>query len=206
METDSARTEQSHLDLGCGATPRNPYGKQLLYGVDLSRPDSDLFCDFRAANLAIEPIPYPDNSFSSVSAFDFIEHVPRILSTFDGKGTRFPFIELMNDIWRVLAPNGLLYALTPAYPRPEAFQDPTHVNVISARTHEYFCGESPLGRMYGFNGAFDVVRAEWARLPEAFSAAISPMGWRETRRHVRNIRKYRLSHFLWELRARKPSA
>ena len=32
---------------------------------------------FRLANLSIDPIPHPDSSFDSISAFDFLEHVPR---------------------------------------------------------------------------------------------------------------------------------
>ena len=195
----------AHLDLGCGDAPRNPYGRARLCGVDLRGTGGAPFHDFRIANLSVEPIPYPDDSFASVSAFDFIEHVPRILPTPDGRGTRAPFIELMNEIWRVLAPGGRLYALTPAYPRPEAFQDPTHVNVISDRTHEYFCGPVPQGRMYGFAGAFDVLRAEWAALPEAFSAEAPAMSWKRAHKHRRNVRLGRLSHFLWELQARKPA-
>lgn len=70
----------SHLDLGCGALARNPYGRRSLFGVDL-RPLSataDPATEFRAANLPFEPIPYPDDRFASVSAFDFLEHVPRV--------------------------------------------------------------------------------------------------------------------------------
>src|SRR5687767_9917547 len=61
-----------HLDLGCGRFPRNPYARGQLCGVDI-RPlaEAEGF-DYRVANLILEPIPYPDDSFSSVSAFDFI--------------------------------------------------------------------------------------------------------------------------------------
>ena len=194
-----------HLDLGCGDMPRNPYGREQLCGVDLRGAGGPRFHDFRVANLSVEPIPWPDDSFASVSAFDFLEHVPRVLPTADGRGTRAPFVELMNEIWRVLAPGGRLYALTPAYPGQEAFQDPTHVNVITEQTHRYFCGSPPPARMYGFTGAFDVLRAEWAPLPEAFSATVTPMSWKRAYRHRRALRKGRLSHFLWELQARKPA-
>lgn len=153
----------THLDLGCGKFPRNPYGRARCFGVDIRELPSTPTFESRVANLALDPIPYGDSTFGSVSAFDFIEHVPRILLTPDGKQTRFPFIDLMNEIWRVLAPGGRLYAMTPAYPQPEAFQDPTHVNIITERTHEYFCGESPFGRIYGFDGHFRMIRAEWAR-------------------------------------------
>ena len=78
----------------------------------------------------MQPIPYPDCSFDSISAFDFIEHVPRILAI-NQESTKFPFVELMSEIWRVLKPNGMFYALTPAFPHGAAFHDPTHVNFIA---------------------------------------------------------------------------
>jgi SAM-dependent methyltransferase len=162
-----------HLDIGCGKVPRNPYSREKLCGVDICSSDSTEAFDFRAANLSLEPIPYPSDTFGSVSAFDFIEHVPRILPTADGRDTFFPFIRLMDEIWRVLAHGGRLYALTPAFPRLQAFVDPTHVNFITEGTHEYFCGEKPFAHMYGFNGRFNVVRAHWVHHHEAVKATFS---------------------------------
>lgn len=159
-----------HLDLGCGGVPRNPYQRGELCGVDIQPlvlPD----IDYRSANLSIDPIPFPDNHFQSVSAFDFIEHVPRILPTSDGQNTRFPFIELMNEVWRVLAPGGLFYAITPAFPDPDAFVDPTHVNIITDQTHTYFCGDEPKGAMYGFDGRFDAKRVLWVHGPSSYDVS-----------------------------------
>jgi hypothetical protein len=56
------------LDLGCGLNIRNPYGFDEVYGLDI-----------RTCDLAVEPIPFPDNYFDCISALDFIEHIPRIL-------------------------------------------------------------------------------------------------------------------------------
>lgn len=158
-----------HLDLGCGDHPRNPYGRARLAGVDIRPLPAGSHFEYRVANLALQPIPFPDDSFGSVSAFDFIEHMPRVLMAPDGAGTVFPFVRLMDEIWRVLAPGGRLYAITPAYPSPEAFVDPTHVNIITERSHTYFCGDAPEARMYGFGGRFDVRRVEWVHIVEAFS-------------------------------------
>jgi SAM-dependent methyltransferase len=160
---------------------------------------------FRQANLSIDPIPHPDSSFDSISAFDFLEHVPRVLNTVDGRGTRFPFVDLMNQIHRVLKPGGRLYALTPAFPRPEAFQDPTHVNFISEQTWRYFCGAEPMGRMYGFAGRFEMLQNEWALYPEAFTPG-APLNWRRKYRHWRLRRTGRLSHLKWEFVCVKPPA
>ena len=163
-----------------------------------SRPGVEL----RAANVVLDPIPYPDDHFGSVSAYDFIEHVPRILPTPDGRATWFPFIGLMNEIWRVLAPGGRLYALTPAYPNAAVFVDPTHVNFITEHTHEYFCGEDRLGQIYGFDGRFDARRVEW--VVNLDSLVAQPRTLRQELRRWNRKRRGRLTHLLWELEAVKP--
>ena len=78
-------------------------------------------------------------------------------------------------------------------------QDPTHVNVITERTHEYFCGDNPLGRMYGFAGRFRCLRAEWvvAADAERSGALGRAQRWRRWRRRL----KGQLSHLLWEFEA-----
>ena len=220
----------THLDLGCGKYPRNPYAQQRLFGIDIRElPPTPTF-ESRVANLALDPIPYADGMFGSVSAFDFIEHIPRVLAVPDERRTILPFIALMNEIWRVLAPGGRLYAVTPAYPQAEAFQDPTHVNIITERTHEYFCGERPFGAIYGFEGRFRLVRTHWVRhhnldftgpekdeeraaLRRAQARGRQPARWvasqlRELLRILRGKRPWRLpehrkAHLLWEFEAVK---
>ena len=199
-----ANVPPRHLDLGCGAAPRNPYRQSELYGVDIRAFGIDPRFEFRAANLTLEAIPFNDGFFGSVSAFDFLEHVPRVLFTPAGAGTRFPFIDLMSEVWRVLAPGGRFYALTPAYPHPQAFQDPTHVNVITDLTHEYFCGEQPYGANYGFVGRFHAHRAEWVVSRDAEVA--TPFTLQQRMRRWRRRIKGQLSHVLWELEAVKPAA
>lgn len=208
-----------HLDLGCGKRPRNPYGRSELHGIDVRPAPDGVDFQHRVANLTLEPIPYGDESFGSVSAYDFIEHIPRILPAPDGHGTVFPFIRLMNEIWRVLVPGGRLYALTPAFPHAEAFTDPTHVNIITEGTHEYFCGDAPLGRMYGFNGHFRLLRCEWVDIAYHYSALEgSPENRRPyslAKRFSRRLRTWsrrlrgkrdrgRAPYLLWEWEAVKP--
>lgn len=191
-----------HLDLGCGSRPRNPYEYNQLCGVDIVRhPDLAENIEFRLANLATGPIPFEDNGFDSVSAFDFIEHIPRVLS--DGAdGTRLPFIELMNEIWRVLKPDGRFYAITPAYPGEEVFRDPTHVNIITRLTHNYFCDERRFARNYGFHGAFEAVQVAWVhpRLNATAAKSFKKTCKSLFRSMVRGKRK---THLLWEFRAIK---
>lgn len=210
-----------HLDLGCGKFPRNPYGRAELCGVDVRPLSGSADFDYRVANLILDPIPYPDHSFGSVSAYDFIEHVPRVLPSADGRSTVFPFVRLMDEIWRVLQPGGRFYALTPAYPHPEAFADPTHVNIIAEGTHAYFCGDKPLARMYGFAGRFTALRTQWVHIHDVYSTLANAPENRRPRgplkRLARGLRGFsrrlrgkpddrRKIYLLWELEAVKPPA
>lgn len=193
--------KKKSLDLGCNNRPRNPYNYDELYGIDLA-PQLIERVTYVQANLALEPIPFPDSYFDCVSAFDFIEHIPRQVLSLGTNQTRLPFIELMNEIWRVLKPGGVFYAVTPAYPSPEAFQDPTHVNIITKRTHEYFCGDKPGAETYGFIGRFEVLRTEFV-VPKMALTADRSVGKYIYALKSKILFPNRLSHMLWELKAEK---
>lgn len=138
------------LDLGCGEQPRNIFGISDAWGLDIRNPHNHT--NIKTADLAVEQIPFSDGYFSHITAFDFIEHIPRVLYL---PKRRFPFVELMNEIYRVLMPGGVFLSLTPSFPHQEAFQDPTHVNYITDRTIKcYFCEPDLWGSMYGFKGRF----------------------------------------------------
>ena len=131
------------LDLGCGETIRNPYQALKVVGLDI-----------QDADLAIEPIPFKDNYFDFVTAYDFLEHIPRLLYV---PQRRYPFVELMSEIYRVLNIGGKFLSSTPAFPHGAAFQDPTHVNIITPDTfYEYFDDQKTWAKMYGFKGAFHI--------------------------------------------------
>ena len=143
------------LDLGCGANPRNHYKADAFLALDqfpVEKTPSDWYLQ---ADLVWEPIPCLDNSLDYVTAFDFIEHMPRVI--YVDKHAKYPFIDLMNEIWRVLVPGGLFYSSTPAFPHAAAFQDPTHVNIITPDTWgEYFDDKKRWASVYGFKGAFHI--------------------------------------------------
>lgn len=189
-----------HLDLGCGDLPRNPYNAQNLYGLDIRKYSDTAQVKFCVANLSLEKIPFETGFFSSVSAFDFIEHIPRVLYDPARGGTFFPFIELMNEIHRVLKPKGRFYAVTPFFPAEEAFKDPTHVNFISSNTHRYFCGDNPMARMYGFNGDFDLLSVVKG-VPRNFHNPSRPR-WAEQLAYVRRYLTNDITHIKWEFQKR----
>lgn len=202
MSNTISKLATKHLDLGCGTKPRNPYRQAELYGLDiragLNEPGVK---EIRAANLCVEPIPFESNSFDSLSAYDFLEHIPRVAVDFTNQKTHFPVINLMNEVWRVLKKDGLFYAVAPAFPHALAFADPTHVNIMTAQTHRYFTGTNPMGRMYGYEGSFELVR----------QALIHPRGdYQPPNPSVKLTLKMaadslmgRRSHLLWEFKAIK---
>lgn len=147
------------LDLGCGANPKNPFNANEIYGIDIRE---DVALNIKKADLVMESIPYEDEMFDYVTAHDLIEHIPRVIYA---PTRRSPFIELMNEIYRVLKPGGLFLSFTPAFPNAAAFIDPTHVNIISEGTFPLYFGnrapDSPWAVIYGFKGAFNVIVEEW---------------------------------------------
>lgn len=137
------------LDLGCGENPRNPFNASQIYGLDIRE---NLEKNIRYADLAVDALPFPENMFDFISAYDFLEHIPRVIYL---PQRRFPFIQLMNEIHRVLKPGGIFFSRTPFYPISSAFTDPTHVNVITADTFPmYFDDKHTWARMYGFKEGF----------------------------------------------------
>jgi SAM-dependent methyltransferase len=191
-----------HLDLGCGTRPKNPFEHEDLYGVDI-RADSAALSNatIATANLSVSPIPFEDNYFDSVSAYDFFEHIPRVAIDYANKTSRFPFIELMNEIWRVLKPNGILYAVTPAFPHEKALRDPTHVNIITSKTHRYFTTPEVMARMYGFEGEFKLVRQCWVHPRGAYEPTNPGFGHRL--RAIGERISGQQSHLVWEFSATK---
>ena len=188
-----------HLDIGCGSNPRNPFDYTELYGVDIVEQNPTTF-NYKQCNVIFEPLPFNDSSFDSVSAYDFLEHVPRT-TTINNQGV-FPFIHVMNEVYRVLRPGGIFYAITPGYPRVEAFVDPTHVNFITKKTHTYFTSPKYKARMYGFKGKFKIVRkVKWIKLTQETRNDIWLL---KTLKNIfYTIYFVKKSHLIWEFQAIK---
>jgi SAM-dependent methyltransferase len=149
-----------HVDMGCGHHPRNPFNADKLIGVDII-PVSELPINQHVKYVQIlssGEIPLPDGSVDSISGFDFLEHLSR------GNGSsQNEFIGFMNEAHRLLRPGGVLFLVTPAFPSPAAFQDPTHVNFITSETVKYFLGPTALAQSmgYGFKGSFNLIYQCW---------------------------------------------
>lgn len=186
----------------------------------LDRPEGlSTDVDYRQFDLGSGP-PIGDGEVDVVTAFDFLEHIPRQVRD-SRNSTRYPFIELMNDVSRVLRNGGFFIAVTPAFPSPDAFADPTHVNYISKGTIDYFCGDDAavarrLG--YGFSGSFEKTLNKWisphspiwgyAETGSMFREMSGPLQWEEVTRlpsrrayFVRSrTSPFQCSHLLWVMK------
>lgn len=192
-----------HLDLGCGMLARNPYRAKELWGCDVFEHEQKSEAagfKFVFADISRPPLPFKDNFFSSVSAFDVIEHVPR--TEYQNGVLKFPFVSLMSEVFRILEPKGVFLASTPVFPHPSVFQDPTHVNFITDATHNYFCGPEAFAHRYGFKGQFSVRKAGREAPKNLHNISSSKM--RKIYRNIEHIIfKGGLSHMTWELIAEK---
>jgi SAM-dependent methyltransferase len=192
-----------HLDLGSGLFPRNPLGAAEVVGLDLRDAkaiNEQSSAKVLAWNAVSEKIPFSDQSFSSCSAFDFLEHIPRVWPARNGADVSFPFVELMSEIHRVLRPGGLFLAATPVYPTVDAFTDPTHVNFLTKESHRYFCGSDPWARAYGFRGRFHPELIEIG-LPHFLYSTLPSAPVRQAKLFWRRIIGQQSTHLLWCLRA-----
>ena len=135
------------LDIGCGAQKQPG-----AIGIDRRPlPGVDVICDFERA------LPFKQGSVAVAYSFHSVEHI-RDLITF------------MEELYRVCAPDAMVYVKTPYYASRKAFIDPTHVRFMTEESFEYF--KSP--NYYGLKTNFETVsitynmRKPFKFLPEYF--------------------------------------
>jgi SAM-dependent methyltransferase len=144
------------LDIGSGPEPKNPFKADKVFGADLR---ANISKNVVYADLASGSLPFENEMFDYVTAHDVLEHIMRV--SLVGGETKFPLIQLINEVFRVLKPGGIFFNIQPCFPAKEAFQDPTHVNIMSEDTmHHYFC-EPAWARIYGYEGSFKMIDDGW---------------------------------------------
>jgi SAM-dependent methyltransferase len=79
-------------------------------------------------------------------------------------GFHYPHIQLFQEIWRVLKPNGIFESVTPIK-EPGLHGRPTHVSVWNAETFQQFTRRGidfQRGHMksYGFTGEFKIMSSQ----------------------------------------------
>lgn len=125
------REQGIRLDIGCGSSKQAGF-----IGIDkLPLPGVDIVHD-----LETFPWPLPDESVSVAMASHVLEHINPAGGT---------FINVMNEVWRILKPKGQFAFVVPYAESFGMFQDPTHCNFINEATMNYFDPLHPSG-FYNF--------------------------------------------------------
>ncbi|MFJ9805731.1 glycosyltransferase [Streptomyces wuyuanensis] len=105
------------LALDLGAAHRKPPG---YLGVDQHAGDGvDIVATLPGR------LDLPDDSVGVLRAVDFLEHVPAK-------------VPLINELYRLLAPGGMLLTMTPSSDGRGAYQDPTHVAFYNENSFWYY--------------------------------------------------------------------
>ena len=113
------------LDIGCGAN-KNPG----FIGIDLlPLKEVDIVWDIEVTPWQVDNKDFPAESVSLASASHVLEHIEPHGGV---------FIDVMNEIWRILKPNGQFLFVVPYAGSPGFYQDPTHCNPINETTMHYF--------------------------------------------------------------------
>ena len=117
-----------NLDIGCGESKQPNFvgmDKRLLPGVDILHDLEDF------------PFPLPDDCCWNIVGSHILEHIKPQYS-----------IPLMDELWRIMKPNGRLALSTPYAGSPGFWQDPTHCNGWTEATFQYFDPTYPLYTIY----------------------------------------------------------
>lgn len=112
------------LDIGCGDTKQYPGN----LGLDrYPMPGVDLVAD------VLSGLPLRDGVVDRIFAVHVLEHLADVVG-------------VMNELHRVLAPGGVLHAMSPDRAHVNAYADPTHIRFFDVQTFKYFCSRHPAVR------------------------------------------------------------
>lgn len=110
------------LLFGCGNSRRKLLGTEDW--DELVTIDHDPDCGADIIHDLEKPLPFDDDSFDGVHAYEVLEHLGQ-------QGDYEAFFAHFAEIWRVLKHGGHLYATVPSWRSEWAWGDPSHRRVIT---------------------------------------------------------------------------
>lgn len=124
-------------------------------------------------------LPFDTSSIKSIVSHHFFEHV--------GEG----FVRLVDEIYRVLEPGGILRAITPLFPSTSAVEDPDHCRYFMAHpdaggTWDAFCG-SPDTPHWTESFSVPYTRARFKKVDQDLTQRVASELW-WTPHDVRELR------------------
>lgn len=84
-------------------------------------------------DLNIFPYPFEDEEFDIVLAKQILEHLDDL-------------VKVMNELWRILKPRGILRIWTPHFAHRDSYTDPTHKHFFALHTFDYWDDSTTLGK------------------------------------------------------------
>lgn len=120
------------LELGSGANPiqASSPDEKVIHLDCVEGPHVELYCNLEHG------IPLPSNTIDHVQADDVLEHITDTLA-------------IMDEIHRVLAPNGTLLLRVPVWGSYNHITDPTHKHGFSSDSFDFFDDTTALGSNNG---------------------------------------------------------
>jgi SAM-dependent methyltransferase len=113
------------LLIGCGNSRRKKLTLTEFEWNDLTTIDHDPNCGADVVHdLEQTPWPFDDNTFDECHAYEVLEHLGR-------QGDFRSFFDHFHEIWRILKPDGILFATCPSWQSKWAWGDPSHTRIIS---------------------------------------------------------------------------
>lgn len=114
------------LNIGSGLTRMEGFTNvdQIQYADERGNKYTDIIC-----NIERERLPFNDNSIDEIAIYETLEHLDNLIFA-------------MNEMWRVLKPDGILKGKVPREGGRGALADPTHKRVFITDTFDYFTGKN----------------------------------------------------------------